>query len=143
MKIGSQKRQERNYGKRERVFISLVILIKYSYFYISDRGPKKWTKGPDVGSKSRSTCYRYKDLLKDQKTLEDLGWKKVAESNANSDCDDGEADSTGSGFGEDAFQVEVCQNRHSNLLSVSQLMRKDRQLKIQFQKFQFQRDCLR
>ena len=33
---------------------------------------KKYSKGPDVGSKSEGTRFRYKDLLKDKRTLDSL-----------------------------------------------------------------------
>ncbi|KIJ96421.1 hypothetical protein K443DRAFT_10648 [Laccaria amethystina LaAM-08-1] len=38
--------------------------------------PKKCVKGPDVGSKSIRTRCRYKDLLKDQRTLSSLGFTR-------------------------------------------------------------------
>ena len=90
MMIGSQKRQKRNYEKRERVFISAIFYINVLIFLNSDHGPKKWMKGPDVGSKSRTTQYQYKKLLKDHKKLEDFGWKKAvnSESKLNSSDDD-------------------------------------------------------
>lgn len=39
-------------------------------------------------SKSRTTWYQYKELLKDQKRLEDFGWKKAVESELHSSDDD-------------------------------------------------------
>jgi hypothetical protein len=38
--------------------------------------PKKCVKGPDVRSKSIRTRRRYKDLLKDQRTLSSLGFTR-------------------------------------------------------------------
>ena len=35
---------------------------------------KKYSKGLDVGSKSEQTQFQYKDLLKDQRTLDSLGF---------------------------------------------------------------------
>ena len=39
-------------------------------------GPKKCVKGPDVGSKSSRTRRCYKHLLKDQRTLDSLGFTR-------------------------------------------------------------------
>ena len=122
------KGDKKEITEREKEYLLTSYFNKIFLFSIySDRGPKKWRKGPDVGSKSCTTRYQYKDLLKNQKTFEDFGWKKLdvveSELDSSDDCDEGKSNSSGSGFGEDAFQVEVCQNRHLNL-SVSQLMRK-------------------
>ena len=38
--------------------------------------PKEYKKGPDVGSKSAQSKICYKSLLKNQKTLKDLGFTK-------------------------------------------------------------------
>ena len=63
--------------------------------------PKEYKKGPDVGSKSTRSKYRYKSLLENQKTLEDLGFTKPLD--ASDDENSGKSDS--SGFGEDTFEV--------------------------------------
>lgn len=39
--------------------------------------PRTYIKGPDVGSKSKRTVYRYRDLLSDQLKLEDCGFEPV------------------------------------------------------------------
>ena len=67
--------------------------------------PKEYKKGPDVGSKSKRSRYRYKSLLKDQQTLENVGFTKIVKPDTSEDEDSKESDS--SGFGEDTF--EVCQ----------------------------------
>ena len=46
------------------------------YFLLARPRPKIYSKGPDVGSKAKRTQYRYKNLLKGQQTLENLGFKK-------------------------------------------------------------------
>jgi len=65
--------------------------------------PKEYKKGPDVGSKSTRSKCRYKSLLENQKTLEDLGFTKPLKPDALDDEDSGKSDS--SGFGEDTFEV--------------------------------------
>ena len=65
--------------------------------------PKEYKKGPDVGSKSARSKTRYKSLLENQKTLEDLGFTKPLKPDASDDEDSGKSDS--SGFGEDTFEV--------------------------------------
>jgi hypothetical protein len=65
--------------------------------------PKEYKKGPDVGSKSTQSKYRYKSLLENQKTLEDLGFTKPIKPDTSDDEDSGKSDS--SGFGEDTFEV--------------------------------------
>jgi hypothetical protein len=65
-------------------------------------------EGPDVESKSHRTQFCYKDLLKDQKNLEDLGCKKAA-AKSESDLPDDEDNSISrsNGFGKDTFEVHI------------------------------------
>jgi len=70
--------------------------------------PKEYKKGPDVGSKSTRSKYRYKSLLENQKTLEDLEFTKPLKLDASDDEDSGKSDS--SGFGEDTFEVHEIYN---------------------------------
>jgi hypothetical protein len=72
--------------------------------------PKEYKKGPDVGSKSTRSKYHYKSLLKNQKTLEDLGFTKTLKLEASESDDDSEdsGKSDSSGFGEDTFEVQIC-----------------------------------
>ena len=65
--------------------------------------PKEYKKGPDVGSKSKRSPYHYKSLLKDQQTLENVGFTKIVKPDTSEDEDSKESDS--SGFGEDTFEV--------------------------------------
>jgi hypothetical protein len=67
--------------------------------------PKCYKKGPDVGSKSRQSKYRYKSLLKDQKTLENLGFTKVIKPDTSNDDSEDSSESDSSGFGEETFEV--------------------------------------
>ncbi|EDR06554.1 uncharacterized protein LACBIDRAFT_300092 [Laccaria bicolor S238N-H82] len=80
--------------------------------------PKEYKKGPDVGSKSTRTQCRYKSLLKDQKTLEDLGFTKTdkrpcIDHEDNMESDSGQSDS--SGFGEDTFEVDTIKQESPEL----------------------------
>ena len=81
--------------------------------------PKEYKKGPDVGSKSTRSKYRYKSLLKNQKTLEYLGFTKPLKPDASEsdDEDSGKSDSTG--FGEDTF--EVCE--YTSLLTIPESLK--------------------
>jgi hypothetical protein len=90
MKIGSQleNRQKRNHRKRERVFIIHLTCFfnKIFFLYIYSKGQNLTSHG----------YYRYKNLLKNQKKLEELGWlgwKKAVKPNLHSsdECDEGES----------------------------------------------------
>jgi hypothetical protein len=72
---------------------------------LTENRPKEYKKGPDVGSKSTRSIYRYKSLLENQKTLEDLGFTKPLKPDASDDEDRDSGKSDSSGFGEDTFEV--------------------------------------
>jgi hypothetical protein len=49
--------------------------------------PKEYVKGPDIGSKSSWTQSHYKDLLRDQQTLDGLRFVCVEKTKLESDSD--------------------------------------------------------
>ena len=74
MRIGYPRIFERSFEKRKQVCSHWIQDRHVSGWICSTDHPKKCIKGPDVGSKSKRTRRRYKDLLKDQQTLNSLGF---------------------------------------------------------------------